>query len=45
MFILGPHCVCLIIVGGQVKINKADVKDPNVTMLIELGKKVIAYTM
>ena len=37
-FIMGPHCVWLIAVGGQVKFDEVDVKDPNITMLVELGK-------
>ena len=37
-FIMGPHCVWLIIVGGQVKFDEVSVEDPNTIMLIELGK-------
>ena len=38
-FIMGPYCVWLIVVGGGVN-DKDDtlVKDPNITMLVELGK-------
>ena len=37
---MGPHCVWLIVVGGHVKLNEVNVIDPNLTMLIELGKNV-----
>ena len=37
-FLMGPHCVWLIVVGGYVKFNEAEVNSPNVTMLVELGK-------
>ena len=37
-FIMGPHCVWLIVVGGKLQFQGADVTDPNITMLIELGK-------
>ena len=43
-FIMGPHCVWLIVVGGQVKIDKVAVTDDNITMLIELGKYIITQT-
>ena len=38
-FIMGPHCVWLIVVGGVADYEDGTpVKDPNITMLIELGK-------
>ena len=38
-FIMGPYCVWLIVVGGGVNHEDVtNVKDPNITMLIELGK-------
>ena len=37
---MGPHCIWLIVVGGHVKLNEVNVIDPNLTMLIELGKNV-----
>ena len=37
-FIMGPHCVWLIIVGGTLRYEGSVVTDPNIAMLIELGK-------
>ena len=37
-FIMGPHCMWLIVVGGALQYRGAFVTDPNRTMLIELGK-------
>ena len=37
-FVMGPHCVWLIVIGGQVKFNEVVVTDPNLTILVELGK-------
>ena len=37
-FIMGPHCVSLVIVGGHIKLNEIVVTDPNITMLVEIGK-------
>ena len=41
---MGPHCVWLVIVGGAVNIDDTFVVNPNITMLIELGKQVIIHT-
>ena len=41
---MGPYYVWLVIVGGAVNVDSTDVTDINITMLIELGKKVISYT-
>ena len=37
-FIMGPYSVWLIVIGGQIKFKEVVVTDPNITMLIELGK-------
>ena len=37
-FIMGPHCVWLIVLGGKLQYEGADVTDPNIIMLLELGK-------
>ena len=38
-FIMGPHCVWLVVIGGAVNIgHSTPVKDPTITMLVELGK-------
>lgn len=37
-FLMGPYCVWLVVVGGRVKFGGADITDPNVMMLVELGK-------
>ena len=37
-YMMGPHCVWLVIVGGAVEILGPYVNDPNVTMVVELGK-------
>ena len=37
-YIMGPYCAWLIIVGGKVQFNEVNVKDPNITMLVEIGK-------
>ena len=42
---IGPQCVWLVIVGGKVMIRGSFVTDPNITMIIELGKSVITYTI
>ena len=42
--LMGPYCVWLIVVGGALQYKSGlqfqgtDVTDPNITMLIELGK-------
>ena len=41
---MGPQCVWLFVIGGRVKWEDANVTDPNITMLIELGKQVITHT-
>ena len=38
VFIMSPHCVWIITVGGKVDGAKILVKSPNVFMLTELGK-------
>ena len=40
-FVMGPHCMWLIVNGGKVKTSERDVNDPNITMLIELSKYYI----
>ena len=38
-FIMGPYCVWLVVIGGVVNCEDGTVvKDPNITMLVELGK-------
>ena len=44
-FILEPHCIWIIVTGGHVKLNQVNVIDPNITMLIELGKKVNKHSI
>ena len=44
-FIMGPHCVQLIVIGGQIDFKKVDIREPNITMVIELGKSVITHTV
>ena len=37
-YMMGPHCVWLVTVGNGETYNDSYVTDPNITMLIELGK-------
>ena len=38
-FIMGPHCVWLVVIGGIVNVGDiTPVNDPNITTLVELGK-------
>ena len=38
-FIMGPHCVWLIVVGGyQYSDDRIAITHPNITTLVELGK-------